>query len=165
MKNRKERVKSVSSRMTNSESLAMTAKFAKTLLIVMLLVAYVAARPVVCEAWSFWPFSSSDSKETKPSKPAPAAPANQPAQKSQPSTLSKMSSGTKSFFDKTGETLGLKKPEKKQAPSFAYAKPPVMQKKQPEKKSWFGSWFGTKEPEKKDKSVSDWIGSSKPITP
>jgi hypothetical protein len=136
----------------------MAAKIWKTLFVLMVLGIYATMRPGVCEAWSLWPFSSGDSAKAKAEKPAPKA------SQQKPSTWSKVTSAPKNFFNKTGETLGLKKPEKKQAPSFAYAKPYVSQKKKPESKSWFGSLFASKEP-KKDKSVSDWMGSTKQATP
>ncbi len=66
-----------------------------------------------------------------------------------PSTWDKVVAGPKNLFNKTGEKLGLKKPEKKPVSQYACPRPPVLQKKQPEQKSWFGSWFKPKEPEKK----------------
>ena len=133
----------------------MIAKLTKALMVVALLAAYASVWPTVCNAWSLLhPFSSDE--------PAAKKPVLVSAQKP-PSTWDKVVAGPKNLFNKTGEKLGLKKPEKKPVYQYACPRPPVLQKKQPEQKSWFGSWFKPKEPEKK--SVSDWLGSTKQINP
>lgn len=136
----------------------MTAKLVKTLLVVVVLVGVVGVRPQTCEAWSLLdPFGWGSSSETKAKKPA-ARTAKKP-----PSTWDKMTAGTKSFFDKTGEALGLKKPKKKGRPQYAYAKPQVLKRRAPESKSWF-DWMKPEEP-KQPKDVNEWMGSTKQIHP
>ena len=71
-----------------------------------------------------------------------------------------MGSGTKNFFNRAGEAVGLKKPEPKE-PEFARMVPPTLAPpKKPESKSWMASMFGPDEPEK-PKSVSDWLGNDR----
>ena len=57
------------------------------------------------------------------------------------------------------EETGTKKP----LPQDAYPRPPP-QKKKPESKSWFSSWFKPKEPER-PKTVNEWMGSTQQINP
>jgi hypothetical protein len=120
----------------------------------LLLVAFFMA-PAASHAFSLWPFSS---------EPAPAKPVVTRVGVKQPSTWDKVTTGTKNVFNKTGEKLGLKKPQKKPMPQFAYATPPTMQRAAPAKKSWFSSMFGPKEPTK-PKTVGEWMETSKRIDP
>jgi len=135
----------------------MTAKHARILGIAALLAACVLARPAVCQAWSLLhPFSSDSQAKAK-------EPVVRTAQKP-PTAWDSVTSGTKNFFNKTGEAIGLKKPAKKTMPQYAYAKPPVIQKQKPEKQSWIGSLFKPTEP-KKPKDVGEWMERSKRIDP
>jgi hypothetical protein len=109
-------------------------------------------QPAVCHGWSLLhPFSSDATTNTKTKKMVV-----KPVKKQQPSTLDKLAAGTKNFFNKTGETLGLKKPETKK-PTVAYPKASIQSQKKDESKSWLGSMFKPAEP-KKPTSVSEWIG-------
>ena len=54
-------------------------------------------------------------------------------------SLDKTSAGTKNIFNKTGETLGLKKPTVKK-PTMAYAKPPKLCPKAKDSPSWFAKF-------------------------
>jgi len=110
-----------------------------------MLVLFGGVRPAVCEGWSLLhPFSSDSTAQSKPPKPTP----NQPL----PTT------GSKTFFSKVSDKITGKKPEPvKPAPGmYATPKPPVIQPPKQEKKSWLGSMFQPKEPEKA-KSVPDWM--------
>ena len=113
------------------------------------------AIPTVCEGWSLLsPFSSD-------TKPDPRRPISMVAQK-QPSTMDKVGTGTKNFFNKTGETLGLKKPDPKR-PLYAVARPPtILPPKKTESKSWVSSLspFKSSEPEK-PKTVRDWMSNKR----
>ena len=133
----------------------MIAKAMKGLLIVAFLAGYAAMRPAACEAWSLLhPFT-------------PNAPAQKPIVRTvqkPPSTWDKVVAGPKNLWNKTGEKLGLKKPEKKPIPQYAYPKPPVLQKRQPESKSWLGSWFKPKEPDK-PRNVEEWMGATSQVRP
>ena len=104
----------------------MIVKLTKTLSVVLLVAALrnCAACGVPGFLVAAAPFSCDDSAQAKAAKPVLRSP-QQP-----PSTWDKVTTGTKNFFSKTGETLGLKKPEKKPIPQYAYPKPPVLQKNQ-----------------------------------
>lgn len=129
----------------------MVVRIARILSAGVILILLADAQPAVCEGWSLPnPFASkTDTKKkpvTKVSKTTNA----------EPSMLEKASTGTKNFFSKTGETLGLKKPEPKK-PTAAYAKPPVLKTPyKPEKSSGLSSLFKPEEP-KRDKTVTDWM--------
>jgi hypothetical protein len=135
----------------------MIARIAKIFSMVVMLVLLTEARLGVCEGWSLPnPFSS----EPKTSSKKAAA----KAAKKEPSTLDKIGTGTKGFFDKTGETLGLKKPAKKK-PQYAAAKSGALQNtKKTESKSWLGSVFQPEEPPK-PKTVGEWMASGKRLDP
>jgi hypothetical protein len=136
----------------------MPSRLPKIVSIGVILAAYAGTRPAVCHAWSlFHPFSSDDKAEPQARPVARTAP-------KPPSTWDKITMGTKNFFNKTGEAIGLKKPEKKLVPQYASPRSPAAQRRQPESKSWFGSWFKPKEPEKQ-KSVKDWMANTEQITP
>ncbi len=119
------------------------------------LLVLAGARPPECAAWSLLhPFSSDTAAETTPPQP-PAKPA-----KKEPSVLAKVGAGTKNFFNRAGETVGLKKPEPKQ-PEYARVVPPTLvPPKKAESKSWIASMFGPEEPEK-PKTVSEWLGNDR----
>lgn len=130
----------------------MIQRITKTLLIGSLLLVGAAASPTTCNAWSLNPFSSGDKKETPKYTSSKA--------KKAPSVWDKATAGTKNFFNKTGEALGLKKPEKKKyTAAYANRKPIVKDKKD---KSWFG--WGQDE-EEKPKNVRDWMSKTKQVTP
>jgi hypothetical protein len=138
----------------------MIARLTRIVLIGVLLAAYIQARPAVCEAWSLLhPFTSDDQAAANAKKPTYIG------AKTQPSTWDKATGSTKSFFSKTGEAIGLKKPDaKKPTPSYAYVKPPVLQNKKAESTSWLGSWFKPKEPDK-PKTVGEWMNSTTRVDP
>lgn len=138
----------------------MLARTAKILTASVMMILFVGVRPAACEGWSLPnPFSSSS--ESK--KEAAKKPAFKSAAKKEPSTLDKMGQGTKNFFDKTGETLGLKKPAPKKA-LYATAKQPTLQTRKKESKSWFDKTFGPSEPEK-PKDVHEWMKQNKRMDP
>jgi hypothetical protein len=119
------------------------------------LVVLAGARPPECAAWSLLhPFSSDAAAETTASQP-PAKPATK-----EPSVLTKVGTGTKSFFNRAGEAVGLKKPEPKQPEYARVISPTVVPPKKPESKSWFATMFGPEEPEK-PKTVSEWLGNDR----
>jgi len=138
----------------------MLGRSTKVLATSVMLFVLVGSRPALCEGWSILnPFSSSsDSKKEEAKKPAFKS-----AAKKDPSTLDKMGQGTKNFFNKTGETLGLKKPEPKK-PLYATAKQPTLQTKKKESKSWFDKTFGPSESEK-PKDVHEWMKAGKRMDP
>ncbi len=127
-------------------------------------IGFVAAvmllQTTVCKAWSLNPFAA---EEPKPRKVTTRTVKNAPA----PSAWDKITAGTKQFFDKTGETLGLKKPAPRRPGATAMAiprQPQLAPRKKPEQKSWFSSVFGPEE--KKDpKSVDEWMGATSQINP
>ena len=114
----------------------MVVKIAKILSIGVMLVVLADARPAACEGWSLLhPFSSETKTDAKPKKPVLKT------AQTEPSLLEKIGTGTKNFFNKTGETLGLKKPESKK-PQYATPTPRTIQpRKKEESKSWFGSFI------------------------
>jgi hypothetical protein len=118
-------------------------------IVVLLLLADL--RPASCEGWSLPnPFSSDAKTDAKKRTTTRTT-------RQEPSTWNKVGTGTKNFFSKTGETLGLKKPETKKplyaSPAPRVIKPPARKQ---ESKSWFGSLLKSEEP-KKDKTVSEWM--------
>jgi hypothetical protein len=138
----------------------MVTKIAKALSAALLLVFFADVRPAWCDGWSLPnPFASS---EPTP-KPRPKKVAARTA-KQEPSTLDKIGTGTKNLFNKTGETLGLKKPQPK-TPQYAVARPPTIQPvKKEESKSWLGSMLGPEQP-KKPKTVGEWMATGKRLDP
>ncbi len=120
------------------------------------LVVLAGLRPPVCEAWSLWhPFSSDTASATTSPQPA-----TKPVKKEPPSALEKVGTGTKNFFNRTGEAVGLRKPEPPK-PEYARVVPPaIVPPKKPESKSWFATMFGPEEPEK-PKTVSEWLGNDR----
>jgi hypothetical protein len=136
----------------------MFARIASVAALVAALLLLVDVRPARSEGWSWLnPFASAESK-SQVKKPVTKA------TKKAPSMWDKMTSGTKSVFDKTGETLGLKKPApKKRAIVSASPKPPVLQppKRTASKPSWVPSILQPSEPEK-PKRVTDWMSQARP---
>ena len=120
----------------------------------MALLALAGVRPPACEAWSLLhPFTPDTTAQTTAPPPAP-----KPVKK-EPSVLQKVGSGTKNFFNRAGEAVGIKKPEPK-PPEFARVVPrTLVPPKKPESKSWMGSMFGSDQPE--TKTVSDWLGNDR----
>ncbi len=135
--------------------MTMVAKIARMLPAGVALVVLAGARPPECAAWSLWhPFSSESAGETTAPQP-PVKPV-----KKEPSALEKVGTGTKNFFNRAGEAVGLKKPEPKK-PEYARVVPPTLvpPKKEPPK-SWIATMFGPEQPEK-PKTVSEWLGNDR----
>jgi hypothetical protein len=129
----------------------MVQRITRTLLIVVMLIGFAQTGPTVCFGWSLNPFASNDKPQTTMVSRSTQKP---------PSAWSKFTTGTKNFFNKTGETLGLKKKELKKAPPVVAAKPRTLQR--PEKPGMF-SWLAPKQDKPED--VKDWLGRTKQITP
>ena len=129
----------------------MIQRITKTLLILLMLIGLAYAGPSVCLGWSLNPFASNDKAKTTTVSRTTQKP---------PSAWQKVTTGTKNFFNKTGETLGLKKKQPKKAPPVVAAKPRTLQPKAKE-----GGMFSFLSPEKKPKDVKDWLGKSEQITP
>ena len=134
----------------------MIRKIARTLLIISMLMGLGYAKPSACLGWSLNPFASNnDQTQVRPVSATKTT-------KKTPSAWEKLTTGTKSFFSKTGETLGLKKKEPKKAPPVVAAKPRVLQPKAKKSGGLFG-WMNP-QPEQPTK-VEDWMQSTKQITP
>jgi len=131
----------------------MIRRITKTLLLGAMFIGLVYANQSACMGWSLNPFAS-DKPQTNTH--------NTSATKKSPNALDKVATGTKNLLNKTGETLGLKKPQPKKAPPIVAAKPRVIPPPYKEKKPWFGL-FGTKK--EKPTTVKGWIESTKQITP
>jgi hypothetical protein len=131
----------------------MLRKITKTLLIGTLFIGIVYASESFCSAWSLNPFASSDSQ---------ARTHNTSMTKKSPSVLDKIGSGTKNFFNKTGEALHLKKPQPRKAPPVVAPKPRTISQPYHEKKGLF-SWLAPKED--RPTTVKGWISSTKQVTP
>ena len=129
---------------------------ARALSLVVMVVLLSSLRSPVCQAWSLWPFGDSKAEQPPP-KPKPAA---KPAKKAPPSAWDNISTGTKSFCNKIGETVGLKKPAPKK-PEYAIPRPMVPQT---QSKSWFGSLFQPKDPPP-PKDAAQFIGQKRPALP
>ncbi|MEN6406321.1 MAG: hypothetical protein ABFC77_07610 [Thermoguttaceae bacterium] len=130
-------------------------------LFLFVIVFHAALSPDRAAGWSITdPLSLSSGSST--SKSSAKKPAAKPTAQ-EPSVWDKTSSGTKNFFNKTGETLGLKKPEPKKI-TYAVPRTPVVQR--PAKKdepSWWSKHnpFKASEPEK-PKKVTDWMNNPRP---
>jgi hypothetical protein len=118
---------------------------------IVMLIGIANAGSSVCLGWSLNPFASNDKPQTTMVSRTTQKP---------PSAWNRITTGTKNFFNKTGEALGLKKKEPKKAPPVVAAKPRQIQR--PEKPGLF-SWL-TPKPDK-PKDVKDWLGKTKQITP
>jgi hypothetical protein len=104
-------------------------------------------RPAIGDGSSsptLFPDSQTETKKTPQKKTAP-----------QPSTLSKMTTGTKKFFGKVGDTLTFKKSPPQKA-STTPANPWIKPAKEEPKPSWLTSIFYKEEP-KKPTSPSEWL--------
>ena len=137
----------------------MVVRIARVLSACMAMAVLAGVCPTVCQSWSLLSPLSSDTKADP--KTDTSRPISRVVQK-QPSTLDKVGTGTKNFFNKTGETLGLKKPEPKR-PLYAVARPPtILPPKKPESKSWLSSLspYKAAEPEK-PKTVKDWMANKR----
>jgi hypothetical protein len=131
----------------------MIRRITKTLLLGAMFAGIAYGSQSVCLGWSLNPFASNKSQSTVH---------NTSMAKKSPNALEKIGSGTKKFFNKTGETLGLKKPAPKKAPPVVAAKPREIPQPYREKKGLF-SWLAPEQP--RDKNVADWIKNTKQITP
>lgn len=133
----------------------MVQRIAKTLLIVAILIGLGQATPGVCFGWSLLhPFTS----DNKPQTTMVSRSTQEP-----PSVWQKFTTGTKNFFNKTGETLGLKKKEPQKAPPVVAAKPRTLQPRASQQSSGMMGWLFPK-PEK-PKDVKGWLDSTKQVTP
>jgi hypothetical protein len=132
----------------------MVRKITKTLLIGAMFTGLVYGSQSVCAGWSLNPFTSNKSQ---------AKTYSTSATKKSPSALDKVGTGTKNLLNKTGETLGLKKPQPKKAPAVVAAKPRVASPRYQEKKNLF-SWLAPKD-KPKPTTVKGWIDSTKPVIP
>jgi hypothetical protein len=122
----------------------MVVRIARILSAGVILALVASVQPAACGGWSLPnPFASDTKTTVTPTKAA----------KTEPTVLQKVGTGTKNFFNKTGETLGLKKPESKKY-HYASPKPPA----QPAKpaKSWIPNMFQS-EKKKERKTVTDWM--------
>jgi hypothetical protein len=131
-----------------------TRKIAKYMVLLVLVLLWLGARPLECRAWSLWqPLGSEPAKSSKAKKPA------HKNAKKQPSAIDRMFAGTKGFFNDVGDVLTLRAFSKKKPakPSYAHAVPAsAKQPKQEESKPWFS--LGAKpEEKKKSETVSQWI--------
>jgi hypothetical protein len=132
----------------------MVVRIARILSASLVLVLWANVRPATCEGWSLPNPFSSETKTKAKQKPVVRA------VKKEPSVLEKLGTGTRSFFSRAGETLGLKKPEPKKY-SYASAVPPKTQSvNRAETKSWLPSMFQPEEP-KKPKTVSEWMDNKR----
>ena len=130
----------------------MVAKISRILSAGLMVVLLANVHPALCGGWSLPnPFSSQSKnaakKKTHITKVA----------KKRPSVLDKIGLETKNFFDRAGETLGLKKPAPKK---YGYARalgPRVQTHKKAESKSWLSPMFEPEEP-KRPRNVTDWMG-------
>jgi hypothetical protein len=150
----------VESYLSHPRAEAMTQRILKTLTFVLLMTLLLDVEPANCEGWSLWnPFSSGTKSKKATWKTAKST-------KKEPSALEKVGSGTKNLLDKTGETLGLKKPAPKK-PQYAMPKTPLLQSQQKKEKSFLGSLspFKSEEPKKPYKDVNDWMTKTQRIDP
>jgi hypothetical protein len=129
----------------------MSQRCAKILLVLGMLVALSQVNIHRCAAWSLNPFASGDNSESRTYISA----------KRSQSPLDKLATGTKNFFNKTGEALHLKKPAPKKPPAIVAAKPPAIPQRQ--QKSWLTGMFSKKED--RPARVVDWLSSTKQVTP
>ena len=127
----------------------MVVRIARILSASVILVALADVRPARCDGWSLSnPFAPETKTEKKPITKVT---------KKEPSTWEKLGTGTKNFFSKTGEAMGLKKPDPKK-PQYATPTPPKIQAtKKTETKSWVSRMFQPEEPQK-PKNVTEWMG-------
>jgi len=132
----------------------MIQRITKTLLIIAMLIGLAQAGPSVCFGWSLLhPFGSDEKPRTTMVSRTTQKP---------PSAWQKITTGTKKFFNKTGETLGLKKKEPKKAPAMVAVKPRQLQPKAKQSSGMMG-WLFPKE--EKPKDVKGWLDSTKQVTP
>jgi hypothetical protein len=132
----------------------MIQRITKTLLIVATLIGFAQVGPSTCFGWSILhPFASDEKPQTTMVSRTTQKP---------PSAWQKVTTGTKNFFNKTGETLGLKKKVPKKAPAMVAVKPRQLQPKA-QQSSGMMSWLFPKE--EKPKDVKGWLDSTKQVTP
>ncbi len=131
----------------------MIQRITKTLLIVVMLIGLAHARPSICLGWSLNPFASGDKPQTTMVSRSTQKP---------PSMWERFTTGTKNLFNKTGETLGLKKKESKKPPAIVAPKPRTLQPKA-KPSSGLSNWLWPKE--EKPKDVKGWLDSTKQVTP
>jgi hypothetical protein len=128
----------------------MIRRITKTLLIVSMVIGFMH---VGSSAFCGWPFASDDPPKTTMVSRMKQKP---------PSTWEKVSSGTKNFFNKTGETLGLKKKEPKKPPAVVAPRQRMLVQKAKKDSGGFLGLFGSK---KKDENVAEWMKSTEQIKP
>jgi hypothetical protein len=130
----------------------MMRKIPKTLLLGAMIVGLACVGRSAHGDWSLNPFASNKSQTRT----------YDTSTKKSPSAADKVAAGTKNFFNKTGEALGLKKPQPKKAPPFVAAKPRTAPPRYQEKKGMFG-WLVPDKP--RAKTVKEWIDHTSQITP
>jgi hypothetical protein len=133
----------------------MIQRITRALLIVVILIGLVQAVPSVCFGWSLLhPFTTDD----KPTTTMVSRTTQKP-----PSAWQKFTTGTKNFFNKTGETLGLKKKEPKKAPAIVATRPRQILPRERSSNGGMMGWLFPKE--EKPKDVKGWLDSTKQVTP
>jgi hypothetical protein len=133
----------------------MIRRITKTLLIAALLAGIGHAGSSACQGWPFGLFESKPKEQVRTYQMS--------ATKAQPSALDKVASGTKNFFNKTGETLGLKKKAPLPVPAVVAAKPPTIYPRYKESRPWYG--FLMPEEKEAPKNVPSWMDQTKPVIP
>ena len=136
----------------NKQVEIMIARIARILSVGLMVVLLAHVHPALCGGWSLPnPFSSQSKNVAKKKTPITKV------AKKKTSVLDKIGLETKNFFDRAGETLGLKKPAPKK---YGYARalgPRVQTHKKAESKSWLSPMFEPEEP-KRPRNVTDWMG-------
>lgn len=118
--------------------------------------------PAYSEGWSLPnPFASETKSGSKTKKNISKTVSK--TTKREPSIFEKIGTSTKTFFNKTGEAIGLKKPETKK-PLYANPTPRTVPSKKAEPKSWFPAPFASEEPNK-PKTVEQWMSENKRLDP
>lgn len=96
------------------------------------------------------------------SMPSWGSKSRSPKRSSEPSTLSKLNQGTKDFFGKTKDVLMPWSKSTQSKSTQKSATRPVSNKKKVAKTPWYKALIPQKEPEKKPKTVSEFIGQDRP---
>ncbi len=133
---------------SNEEVEIMVVRISRILSAGIVVVVLANVQPAMCSGWSLPnPFASKSEK--KKSRVTPV-------KKQEPSFLEKIGDGTKDFFDRTGETLGLKKPAAKKYQYATPQRPHAAAPKSSQSDSWLPSMYPPEE-SKKPKTVTDWM--------
>ena len=129
----------------------MIIRIQRILLVVVLAALLANVQPALCGGWSIPNPFSSESKTASKKKARITK-----VVKKEPSVLEKIGDGTKNFFDRIGETLGLKQPAPKKYGYATAQAPRARGSKKTESKSWLPSILPPEE-SKKPKTVTDWM--------